>query len=186
MLRGFANHEIQQLHNDPCQHQSHQKALGLIPEPRRQLLRGELKLALQPKPVIVKAQAQQFADEEQEEQINKNGQSVAAKSLTQGKIAQPFRPTCDQQKNQESGADGKIGDTQPAVDPVITARLRRVVWSRSWASGESHCALESIALLPGQMWRFEQVKTVPYPVLLTKLSAAARISSTNSGDAASA
>src|SRR5258706_4748517 len=75
-------------------------------------------------------------------QIENDDERVILEPPAQGGIAQPSRPTCDQQNNQKSGADDKIGDSQPAVDPVVAARLGRVVWSRGWISGESHALLE--------------------------------------------
>jgi hypothetical protein len=126
MLRRLANREIQQLHDDRREHQPYQKALDFIPEPRAKFLRGELELSLQPETVVVKPKPQRFADQEQEEQIHKDGERVVLESPAQGKIAQPTSPARHQQNHHKSRADDKIRNPQPAVDPVVTARLRRI------------------------------------------------------------
>src|SRR6202030_3439627 len=114
-------------------HQPYQKTFGLIPQPRAKFLCGELKLSLQPEAVVVKPKAQCFADQKQEEQIQEDGQRVVLQSPAQGQIAQPAAPARDQQNHQKSGTNDKIGNPQPAVDPVVTTRLRRV-GSRGCAS----------------------------------------------------
>src|SRR5579863_10158734 len=101
MLRRFADHEIQQLNHNSSQHQPDQKSFGFIPQPGAKLLRGQLETSLQPECVIVKAEAERLADKEQQEQINKNGERVVLECPAQGEVAQPVRPTGDQQKNQE-------------------------------------------------------------------------------------
>src|SRR5580700_7166271 len=67
MLGGLANHEVKQLHHNRTHPQSHQKAFGFIPKPRAKFLRGELETSLQLESVVVKSEAQHFADQEQEE-----------------------------------------------------------------------------------------------------------------------
>ena len=63
----LANHEIQQLGHNPGQHQADKETFRFIPEPGTHSLCGQLKLSLQLESVVVQAEAQRLADQEQED-----------------------------------------------------------------------------------------------------------------------
>ena len=53
MLRSFANNEVEQFGDNAGQDHSYQKSFELVPDPRSQLLIGELETVLQAETVIV-------------------------------------------------------------------------------------------------------------------------------------
>src|SRR5208337_1641578 len=84
MLRELADHEIQQLHHNPGHHQTHEKSFRFVPEPGARLLRGKLESPFEAKSVVIKAQAQHFADQEQKEQVDINGERIVLESAAIG------------------------------------------------------------------------------------------------------
>ena len=146
MLRRFPDHEIKQLHNHRSHHQAHQKALGFIPQPRTNTLVGKLKLALQPKTVVIEAKTKRLPEQQQEKQINEKRQGVVLESAPQSEIPQPTRPTSNHEGNQECAANHEIGHTEAALEPVIAARLRRVFcsWGRTFCEAHSVTSIASV------------------------------------------
>ena len=97
MLRGLANYEVEQLDDERRHDQPDQEAFRLVPDPGLQLLIGEIKPVLQAEAVVVKSQAEYFADQQKHAHVQKYGKTVILKGATVGQVAQPSAPICGQQ-----------------------------------------------------------------------------------------
>jgi hypothetical protein len=74
--------------------------------------------------VIVQAEAQHFADQQQQQdEIKKNRKSIVLRAQPVGKIAQPSRPARNQQNDQKCQTHDEVGDSQPPPRAVVALGL---------------------------------------------------------------
>src|SRR5215471_2053917 len=76
--------------------------------------------------VEIQPDAQSFADEAQEENVEKQAPFILFTAEVPGLRAQPIRPARGQQYDQKAEADRQVGELQAALGAIVTARFRGV------------------------------------------------------------
>src|SRR5208337_1243082 len=86
----------------------------------------------------VEGHAQDFCDDGEHQDVEEDGEEIALIGALIRPVAEFARPARDQQDDEQGEANHRVGHTQPALNAIVAAYLRRIGRLRIYSCAHPH------------------------------------------------